>query len=155
MHLIVGFALVLFLGLPAHAASTDTCLEKAQSLSELQACTSRDLQAADRELQRVYALIKTAYAGQEEVLAGLEKAELAWISFRDAEYEARFPGKEKEVLYGSSHRHCSGSLLTGLTLQRIAELKIWLRGIPAGDVCAGAIQRPEDLDGGRGKSQER
>jgi uncharacterized protein YecT (DUF1311 family) len=71
----------------------------------------------------------------------MKAAERAWIVFRDAELEARYPiipGEQPTVTYGSVWPSCLAEERTALTGKRTAELKQWLEDPEEGDVRAGS-----------------
>lgn len=94
------------------------------------------LAKADLELNKVYKQVLTLYRGQPQFLQKLESAEVAWIRFRDAHVESRFPKSE-----GSQNADCRAMLLTQLTSDRIRQLQEWIDGVSRTDMCAGTIQR--------------
>lgn len=91
----------------------------------------------DKELNDVYKQILIKYKDDKEFISKLQKAELAWIKYRDAEIEAIYPEEDKSN-YGSVYPMCVNQIMTEITRQRIKELKLWLKGICEGDVCAGS-----------------
>lgn len=95
---------------------------------------------ADQALNSTYARVLKDYAKDPQFLAKLKQAQRAWLLFRDAHLEARFPKPDKQAEYGSTYPTCRCSVLTGLTEQREKELKVWADGIPEGDVCNGSVK---------------
>lgn len=75
----------------------------------------------------------------------LKLAQRAWIKFRDASFEMKYPHHKDRYYYGSAFSMCSRSYLAELTITRIAELKVWLKGIEEGDVCCGSVKRPYEI----------
>ncbi len=144
--LTVAACAILAIGMaqPAIAqAETASCFEQAKNQGETNRCASQDVGAADAELNAVYQRLQSLYAGEPEFLEKLKLAQRAWIAFRDAELEARFPAKDKAVSYGSMFPTCAGSVLAELTRKRIAQLTVWIDGVPEGDVCGGSIRLKE------------
>jgi len=92
----------------------------------------------DKELNDVYKQILKKYQDDKVFISKLQKAELAWIKYRDAELEAIYPEKDKTFNYGSAYPMCANYFMTEITKERIKELKLWLKGICEGDVCAGS-----------------
>lgn len=99
----------------------------------------------DKELNKIYQQILVEYKDDKVFISKLQKAELAWIKYRDAETEAIFPEDDKRN-YGSVYPMCRASILTELTQQRIKELKTWSKGICEGNVCAGSRKFCNDGD---------
>jgi uncharacterized protein YecT (DUF1311 family) len=139
------FVFIIFFLFTAPAFAQEACLQKANTQVEMDRCGDITPDEADKELNRVYSTIKLVYKDNKEFLSALKKSQLAWLKFRDAEYETRYPGKEKQFLYGTAYRDCAPLLEAELTIKRIIELRRWLTGIAEGDVCSGSIMRPETI----------
>ena len=92
---------------------------------------------ADQELNKVYKQILKDYAAQPVFIKNLKVAQRLWIQLRDAELMAKFP---KSGSYGSVQPMCEEEYLAQLTRERIMFLKVWLTGIPEGDVCSGSVK---------------
>ena len=119
----------------------DKCWEKAQSQSAMNSCAYEDFTKADEELNRVYKAIRTEYSAETLFLEQLQRAQRAWIAFRDAELAARFPQQDDTRLhYGSVYPICHNAVLTRLTMARTKQLQVWLDGIEEGDVCMGSVK---------------
>jgi uncharacterized protein YecT (DUF1311 family) len=84
--------------------------------------------------------IRRLYANQSEFLAALEAAQSAWLTFRKAHLEARYPASDKRSAYGSIYPRCYQMAYVALTQTRIAQLQQWVDGVPEGEVCAGSIR---------------
>lgn len=124
------------------------CLAKSQTQLELNEAAGAEDAAADHELNRVYQLILKKYADNPTFIKRLREAQIAWLKFRDAQIEMRFPTSAKgtpNAQYGSVYPMCYASYKASLTNQRSKELREWLVGIEEGDVCSGSVKRPEDL----------
>lgn len=152
----VLFGLVLFtisfsLGLFVQAKQNNVCHRSntkinKQDTSSIQTQTEMNDQAfqayakTDKELNDVYKKILKKYKDDNVFLKKLKLAELAWIKYRDAEIEAIYPEPYKDNMmnYGCVYPMCKYVHLTEITEQRIKELKLWLKGIQEGDVCAGS-----------------
>jgi uncharacterized protein YecT (DUF1311 family) len=122
------------------AASGDKCMDNAQSQAAMDACASQSLAAADKELNQVYQQVLAKYASDKVFTAKLRTAQKAWVAFRDAELEARYPASDKSLQYGSVYPMCANNELEAMTRKRIEELRAWLKGTQEGDVCAGSYQ---------------
>jgi uncharacterized protein YecT (DUF1311 family) len=107
---------------------------------ELNQCASSHLQAADDELNRVYQAILRQYKDDREFLEKLRNAQRVWVTFRDAELEAKFPLGDKQYHYGSVYPMCANHFLAQRTWERVKHLRKWLDGTKEGDVCAGSVQ---------------
>ena len=141
----VSMIITLCVPFVAYAQEVDHCLENANTQIEMNQCEGINFEKADKELNRVYKLIRKVYKNNKEFLLKLKLSELAWKKSRDADMEMRFPLENKQYEYGSAYPMCDSAIETSLTLQRIAYLKQWLVGIEEGDVCSGSIKRPSDI----------
>jgi len=52
----------------------------------------------------------------------------------------KFPGKNKQVEYGSIYPMCVSIYLKELTEDRTDKLRVWLNGIEEGDMCSGSVK---------------
>ncbi|WP_296146551.1 lysozyme inhibitor LprI family protein [uncultured Flavobacterium sp.] len=102
--------------------------------------TSQAYMKADKELNQVYQQILKEYKSDKVFIASLKKAQQAWIAFRDAEVAANYPAKNGMQAYGSAFPMCWNLTLAELTKERTAKLKVWITGIPEGDVCNGSVK---------------
>ena len=141
--------LAVALPLAAQAGDTDFIQCNPQgSQVEVNACAGAEFGRADAELNRVWKAIQTRYADQPQFLAQLKTAQRAWLAFRDAEMAAKFPlasGERANVQYGSVYPMCESQSKAELTMQRVAQLKVWLDGVEEGDVCSGSVKPKDQL----------
>lgn len=100
--------------------------------------TYQKLKKTDDELNKVYSQVLKKHKDDKVFIAKLQKAELAWIKYRDAEIEAIYPEEDKMHNYGTIYPMCVNGILTEMTQQRIKELGLWLKGMQEGEVCAGS-----------------
>jgi uncharacterized protein YecT (DUF1311 family) len=103
---------------------------------DLDAGSDSDFQKADKELNRLYNQILAKNAADKMFIQKFIKSEKAWIAFRDAEVDARFPHDPDD--YGSSLPMCQSLELAQLTSARVKQIKPWLNGVQEGDVCCGS-----------------
>lgn len=120
-------------------AATKDCMETATTQSQRDQCATRQLKAADDELNRVYQAILKKYKSDTDFVRKLRNAQQAWLKFRDAELEAKFPLQDKRARYGSVYPMCANLFLVRRTQERIKDLRQWLDGTEEGDVCAGSV----------------
>lgn len=92
---------------------------------------------ADRELNLVYQKILKEYAAQPKFIQKLKTAQRLWVQLRDAELAARYPDSGS---YGSSEHQCESLYLENLTKERTKFLRVWLTGIPEGNICSGSVK---------------
>ena len=109
----------------------------AQSQTAMNMDAGSGYQKADKELNMVYQKILKEYAAQPLFVKKLKVAQRLWIQLRDAELAAKYP---KGGSYGSVEPMCESLYLESLTRERTKFLKIWLTGIPEGDVCSGSVK---------------
>ena len=130
------------------AAKNESCYDTAQTQTELNDCAGNDLVKADKDLNITYQRILKKYAKDALFVKRLKEAQRAWLAFRDAQIQMKFPtssAAESTVQYGTVYPMCSASYKAELTEQRTKQLREWLTGIEEGDVCAGSVKTPEDL----------
>lgn len=87
---------------------------------------------ADDKLNEVYNQVLSAYWDDPEFINKIINAQLAWITFRDAEMEALYPeGKTKPTKYGSVFPMAYAGEKGRLVWARTRHLSEWLEGQPA------------------------
>jgi uncharacterized protein YecT (DUF1311 family) len=111
-----------------------------QSQGQLNQEADATYRKADQELNRVYQQIFKEYRPITVFLQSLKTAQQRWIQFRDAEMQARFPATNSLVEYGSFFPVCYSNGMEELTKARIKQLRLWLTGIPEGDMCNGSVK---------------
>ncbi len=144
----VFIAMIILMLTPTYAQESkglSGCYEDAFTQKDLNTCSRTDYKAADTELNRVYKKIQQVYKDDPLFLNKLKIAQLTWIKYRDASFDMKYPKNDERSYYGSVFPMCSGIYLTEITIIRIAQLKIWLKGIEEGDVCVGSVKRPDQI----------
>ncbi len=111
-----------------------------QSQGQLNQEADAAYRKADQELNRVYQQIFKEYRTQPVFLQSLKAAQQRWVQFRDAEMKARFPATNSLVEYGSFFPVCYSNGMEELTKARTKQLRLWLTGIPEGDMCNGSVK---------------
>ncbi|CAM3914306.1 lysozyme inhibitor LprI family protein [Mucilaginibacter galii] len=109
----------------------------AQSQGQMNADAYAGYTKADKQLNTVYQMILRQYAKDTKFIKNLKAAQRLWIQLRDADVAAKFP---QEGSYGSVEPMCRAGYLEVYTLNRTKFLKVWLEGIPEGDVCNGSVK---------------
>jgi len=97
----------------------------------------------DEELNQTYNKVLSEYKSDTVFIKRLKEAQRAWIKFRDAHLESRFPTMLKSNQYneyGSIYPYCACVIMTDLTKERIKQLQGWLNGTVEGDVCGGSYK---------------
>jgi uncharacterized protein YecT (DUF1311 family) len=120
---------------PSHTSDGMACDSPDQSQAGLNQCAGIGANAADDELNRLYAQVVAANATDKVFLEKLKASQRAWIAFRDAQIAARYPNPAD---YGSVLPMCQSGEYEQLTRDRIRQLKVWIDGVEEGDVCAGS-----------------
>jgi len=95
---------------------------------------------ADAELNRVYKKVRAMYKNDPTFLSQLKTAQRAWIKFRDAHLDARYPLEEGMNNHSSAVRDCICYELATVTRARTKQLKEWVTGMEEGDVCSGSLR---------------
>lgn len=114
----------------------------AQTQQDMNAEAYNAYMRADSQLNKVYNNILAEYRENKSFITHLKKAQRAWVIFRDAQVDARYPPEERPH-YGSVFPLCHSMYLQELTEIRINELNVWLIGIEEGDVCLGSVKMKE------------
>jgi uncharacterized protein YecT (DUF1311 family) len=124
-YMALGLLIVFTAGasFPQNSARYRACNEKAQTQTEMNACSNEEATRVDAELNRVYAKLLSKAEGDPEGLAKIKAAERAWIAYRDAYIAAMYPAKDKQAEYGSIYPMEVDLLGAKLTRQQIAALR--------------------------------
>ena len=139
---------LLSVGAQTRPAQSEPCYDTARTQSELNRCADNDFARADRELNMTYQRILKKYAKDALFLQRLREAQRAWVAFRDAEMQMKYPStnaQEVTARFGSVYPMCLASYKAELTEQRTKRLSVWLSGIEEGDVCSGSVKTPQEL----------
>lgn len=144
-----GVAVWRAVALVAFACLASAGVVRAQSQAEMNAEACGAFREADEELKRVYARVLSEYASDAKFVRKLRAAQRAWLTFRDAHLEARFPAEDKRGAYGSVFPMCFCGVQEELTRARTAQLTKWVEGLTEGDVCAGSVRIREEGSAGR------
>jgi uncharacterized protein YecT (DUF1311 family) len=109
----------------------------AQTQSQMTTDADRVLRAAEAEMATVLQNLAKKANGQPDALAKLNRAQAAWVAYRNAHIEALWPSKTPLESYGSVHPMCVLMERTNLTKERIRELRLMLAARD-GEACIGA-----------------
>jgi uncharacterized protein YecT (DUF1311 family) len=107
--------------------------------------TQTQLNRTDIELNKVYQEIFHLYEDDKQFIEHLNLSQKAWLQYRNAQLQALYPARDKRE-YGSVYSTCYDSAKARLASARIEELRVWLKGIEEGEVCAGSIKYASELD---------
>ena len=105
--------------------------------------SSCNFSKVDSTLNKVYNHVLAEYKSDTLFIHRLKDAQRAWVKFRDAHLEARFPTRNKNkpnFEYGSIYPDCACDVLSMLTNERIQQLQEWLNGTVEGDGCSGSYK---------------
>jgi len=111
-----------------------------QSQAQMNQQADAAYRKADQELNRTYQQILKEYRTRTVFLQSLKAAQQRWLQFRDAEMKARYPAANTQFEYGSFFpvRYSNG--LEELTKARTKQLRVWLTGLPEGEMCGGSVK---------------
>jgi len=123
--------------------SSFTCFSQTQAEMNQQAYD--ELNKSNKKLNEVFHKIKSIYKTDTLFLQNLKSSQIAWIKFRDAELEMKFPPYPNKH-YGSIHPICRAQYLQELTQKRTKTLQNWVAGIEEGNACNGSINIIEQID---------
>jgi uncharacterized protein YecT (DUF1311 family) len=115
----------------------------AQTQAELNTAAYARYQQADQALNKTYQTILKQYRSDTRFIQNLKKAQRLWVQLRTADLRARYPEYEPGH-YGSFQPVCEANELTALTEARTRQLRVWLTGVPEGEMCAGSVQIATD-----------
>jgi len=116
-----------------------------QSQAQMNQQADAAYRKADQELNRTYQQILKEYRTKTVFLQSLKAAQQRWLQFRDAEMKARYPAANTQFEYGSFFPVCYSNGLEELTKARTKQLRVWLTGLPEGEMCGGSVK----MAGGR------
>lgn len=124
----------------AQPVKNKSCLDSAETQFDMNKCAGKDFKSTDNELNQVYKSVQNKFKNDPIFLKKLKKAQMAWIQFRDAQFEMMYPHQDEVGYYGSIFGMCAANYKAELTQKRITSLKKWLAGTHEGDVCDGSMQ---------------
>lgn len=112
-----------------------------QSQTKMNQNAAAELRTTDAEMLSLCQKIVERFTKGPEAnpmfVKKFEKAQSAWITYRDAHLDAIFPSIKPNE-YGSVQPMCVATIKTDLTRSRIVQLRQWSDGIEEGDVCLGS-----------------
>lgn len=117
---------------------SDSFYQNGGSQAELNEAAYKEYERADEKLNEIYRTIFREYKGEKLFLEKLKETERLWIKYRDAYMESRFPGEDKQFIYGSVYPMAYYYVKAQKTWERVRELDEWLN-YQEGDVTAGSI----------------
>jgi uncharacterized protein YecT (DUF1311 family) len=112
------------------SATYRACSKQANTQSEMNSCAGEEAKRVDEELNRVYKQLLSKVRGNPVATAKIRAAQRAWVTYRDAYIEARYPAKDKAVEYGSIFPLEVNLLTAKLTRQQTEALQDILRHAP-------------------------
>jgi uncharacterized protein YecT (DUF1311 family) len=73
-------------------------------------------------MEGVLSSLRSKASGNPDAMAKLNRAQAAWVAYRDAHIESLWPSKTAQASYGSVHPMCMAIERTKLTTERIARI---------------------------------
>lgn len=140
------FAIALFLVPVAHSSAIPKDFRVDRSVLDKGDGTQRAMNEsaymeyvrADKKLNEVYNQIRKEYKNNKKFIEKLIKAEKAWLAYRDAHMEEKFPEEDTMRYYGSIFPMVYHLELAEVTWHRVIQLYQWLNP-QDGDVGAGSV----------------
>jgi uncharacterized protein YecT (DUF1311 family) len=140
--IMMAFYLVTFAqtGFTSQAIEGKRC-ELATTQLEMNECAAAASEKAETEMSELYAQLLARASQKPMYRAKVETAQKAWLAYRDAELELKYPAEDKRTEYGSVYPMCFANDRRELTRERIAEIRALLK--QTDDVCAGEWAREQ------------
>jgi len=86
-------------------------------------CASDEAARRDADLNRTYQQLRSKAKQSPGATEKIERAELAWIQYRDAYLDSMFPAEDKQANYGSIYPMDFALLRADLTQEQTKRLK--------------------------------
>jgi uncharacterized protein YecT (DUF1311 family) len=99
------------------------CTQKDGTQAGLDHCASDEAARRDADLNRTYQQLRSKAKQSPGATEKIERAELAWIQYRDAYLDAMFPAEDKQANYGSIYPMDFALLRADLTQEQTKRLK--------------------------------
>lgn len=112
--------------------------------SEINACASEEAKHAQAEMDRVLTAVVSKRSGDSTFVRKLKAAQSAWLKYRDAELDARFPSDSPSADYGSIYPTCWRLEYARLFQLRTRALREWMTGGDSQDMCNGSYEERAD-----------
>jgi uncharacterized protein YecT (DUF1311 family) len=119
---------------PPGAPPPDSAVPEAETQAGMNEEAEKSFLAAEREMKRALDSLLARKGASPDAVQKLERAQNAWLAYRDAQLEADFPFPDKGA-YGSVYPMCAVGVKEGMTRDRTQELQAMLKP-EEGDVCA-------------------
>ncbi|MEP7355514.1 MAG: lysozyme inhibitor LprI family protein [Acidobacteriota bacterium] len=98
-------------------------MDKAAAQGELNECAAAEAQRADLALNETFQRLLVAAKSDGTATKKIKEADRAWITYRDAYLDARFPAKDKQREYGTKYPTEYALFRAKLTYRQIETLK--------------------------------
>ncbi len=108
-----------------------------QTQFDLNVEADHSLRSAEQKMTTVLSQLRARASVDPDALALLDKAQLAWVAYRDAQLAVMWPSPEKQAKYGTVFPMCFSYASAALTNRRTTELELMLKR-DEGDVCGNA-----------------
>jgi len=107
--------------------SAKTCMDRANTQAEMNECAGQQAKATDETLNKTYQQVLAEFKGDAAATEKVRAMERAWLAYRDAYMEAKFPAPDKQTSYGSIFPMEFDLLRTKLTERQVEALRDLLR----------------------------
>jgi uncharacterized protein YecT (DUF1311 family) len=118
----------------------------AQTTVDMNECTGKMLEAADKDLNATYQAVLKKWADVPAVVSSVRSAQRAWITYRDADLSARFADAGDAATRGTAYPAARAMYQASLERERSARLCEYLRGASYGErdpaPCADLASHP-------------
>ena len=114
-----------------------------QTQYEMNQTAKQEYLEINNKLDSINIEIENLYSTDSLFISKFRESISIWKTYRDIMIETRFPGGNKNDLYGSIYPLCYYTFLRELIEKRIDDVIIWLIGVEKGEACAGSIKFKE------------
>jgi uncharacterized protein YecT (DUF1311 family) len=104
------------------------------SIRKYPAASKRSFLQAYEKQTNVYKAVAKAYNNNKDFVQALDQAEIAWLRFSGADADAFC-----SLRRGNEQARAFWARKTDLAWQHVKDLRLWLDGIPDGEVCCGTM----------------
>lgn len=115
--------------LPYGREQNETCPDNPKTQLELNKCANEEAKRADAELDALYRELLSQPENDSVAVAKIEALRKAWVAYRDAYIEARYPAEDKQAAYGTIYPMEVALLRADLTRKHIADVRDLLQSM--------------------------
>lgn len=114
--------------------SSGGCSSVSMAQPGMNECAREELKDAEAELSRMLGDIRLRHNRDKVFLSRFDKAQRAWLAFREAEVDSIYAHMESRS-YGSDFPMCIDGRREAMTRKRMLELKPWIDGETGNEAC--------------------